>query len=188
MPRKQIHKEIRAERIVLVDANGKERIIMETDEQKACLKITDTNRKNRIEIYDDGKDSWIIVRNSTGKMRFAVGTDDHEASLCLYDMAGRSRLDLVADHEEAWLLMRDAKEKNRLAINCNEDNTEITLKNARERKRIQISAGSGENDQGGSVKIHNNKNRKIVHLRADKYGKGVMGAYKRNGVGNEIKP
>ena len=63
----------------------------------------------------------------------------------------------------------------------------IIIKNSNGEDSIQIYGGIASGT-GGIVRLYNKTREMAVHLYADEYGNGVVGAYNRKGQGRTLRP
>ena len=160
-----VAEEIRAKKIVLVNEQGKEVIVMEN--------INNVSR--------------IIISDSKGKTLFVLGATDGSSILGMLDSNGNNRLSLIADDEGSRFDLWDIKGKKLLALGATDGSSMLCMWDSKEILRLALGSSDAE-DNGGILQIYNKTNESIVQLHADEYGNGKVGAYNRKGEGRTLTP
>jgi len=181
-PATAVQKEVRAERIVIVDESGRERVVI------GC--------------HGYRLQSWgIVMGGADGKTRLVLddGTNPSKLglpSLNMYDHDGRHtvRLGLTLGGAQMWLQSPglsegdETKVRQYIELSAYESRGATVLVGGSNEGSVMVQASASADSCGGLLSVANKTGETVVELLADEYGNGVVGAYNRKGTGRTLKP
>ena len=141
--------ELKAKKIILEDASGKERGVFSTGEKGVELKLlgaegkpqlvlyaedagpglylADLNGAERIGIRARGTDAQVTVSDSAARQRLQMLVRNEQPSLALSDAAGRERITLKTENTDPLVSITDTNGKLRLRLGMRDDFPNLTL-------------------------------------------------------------
>jgi len=120
-------KEIRANRFVVEDENGKGRAMLEVNEEGTGLGLADENGKLRAGLFMTKDGSGLSLRDENRKTRVMLNVTKDGPMLALADENGKSRARLDVVKEGAGLRLIDEKGQGRVTVGV----TQITSPDGR---------------------------------------------------------
>ena len=132
--------EIRARRIVVVDRDGKQRVVLDASGKESIIELRDENGKRRVVLRTDKREAWIRVRYQNGNAAAFLGAASDksggrsESHIFVKDGKGNAGVSLGAatnkSRFDSRLYLSDANGKKRVILNARNDKTLIGLKDA----------------------------------------------------------
>ncbi len=93
MSESQISKEIKTERLAIVDTNGKERVVLDALDGVGNLKFRNSSGNTQIHIASDEELSMIELRSKMGDLRMAMAVNADSATyIQFFDAHGITRV------------------------------------------------------------------------------------------------
>ncbi len=196
----EIAEEIRAKKIVLVDEQGKEVIVMDSlnnnvsrinifdskGKIRLCLGavdgnpilgMNDPNGNNRLRLTADDTSSLLSLSDSKGNLRLYLAADDAISRLSLGDPNGNLRLDLMADDASSLLSLSDSKGNHRLGLSASDTGSMLSLRDSNEKNRLGLVA----DDASSSLSLRDSKGNVRLGMasRDDEDNGGLMEIYNK---------
>jgi hypothetical protein len=183
----EVAKEIKAQRIVMVDSEGRERIVMEENNPGGPI---------------------FKILSSTGESMFYTFVMDDFVTMMFLTKEGKKRVSLMTREKDSIFKMYGKDNIEQISFKALELGSDVFVKSPDRKASVGIHAdlirsymwaggpeksgvfieGEGGPGESGEIVIRNKTGESVVHLYADKYGKGVVGAYNRKGMGRTLKP
>jgi len=139
-------KVVRAQAVVIVDAEGNERCVLGVLPKAVGLTIKDAQGKERLTLGATSEGGTGLSLNDTaGKQRIGLGFDAEGSGLFLLDSKGVSRVDvgLAPDGSEGGLSLNGANGKSRGAIGMGKEGVGLSLRDDNGVERLGAGLGPG---------------------------------------------
>src|SRR5262245_13646159 len=111
---------IEAERIVLRDANGRERAVLsvEADKDRVSLALRDATGKSRVRLVAAADEAGVYLADGQGRLRASVFEDRGKTGLATYDLGGSNRMLLCTRSDGSAMHFFDDKGKERVFVHA----------------------------------------------------------------------
>lgn len=137
---------LRAQALVIVDAEGKERLMLGVRPEGAGILVRGPDGKEQVVLGVTPKGGAGLSLNDTeGKQRIGLGFDAEGGGLFLMDANGVSRVDvgLSPDSQEGGFALNGANGDSRVSIGMGPQNVGVTLCDDEGKDRLGLGLGPG---------------------------------------------
>jgi hypothetical protein len=197
-------KEVRANRFVVEDENGKDRAVLSTTKDGPMLGLYDEKGKFRVGLGVNTGGSMLELSDENGKKRAMLAMTEDGPGMNLFDENGKGGAGLNLTKDGPGLGMLDEKGEVRVLLEAKKDGSSMSLYDDNGKKRaglFALTVGPGMHlwDENGkrSVGLGMSKNSMALNLRDENGKSRVMLGMVKNGepilafldeAGREVSP
>ena len=182
----EVVKEIKAHRIVMVDSEGKERIVMEEGRVRGWSMFSMLNSEGVITFRTMVTDQTVSMTLSPNQNGLTLWAGEQRSEFKMYGKNNTEQIHLKTSEFESVLDVTGPNKKNLARIIAGDHAASIATGGI-EKNRVRMTGGL-EDMNGGGFAITNKTGEEVIQLRVDEYGNGVVGAYNRKGMGRTLQP
>lgn len=166
---------VEAQKFVLLDAEGKERAVLDSNEQGgANLVLVDAKGKQRVNLGMTQSDTLLSLLDSNEKVRAMLGTDSaHGTFLAINNANGRKRALFIDDKKGVGLSFFGPGEKASTSLGEDASGSALVLRRPDLTEGIVLSAKQGE----ASIDLIDQSNLMATLGNAQPAGPGEVNRY-----------
>lgn len=176
------NKEVRAQRLIIVDEDQKPRALLMSEKGQTFLTLFDAKQETRMRLAVDSNNESFLQMYSPDLKRstyFRMGEKDQE--MVMTDDQARPGINIGLG-EQPVLRVRDENQNDRLALKINSEETQLMVSDPNGQKRVGIFA-----QQANSGVVLNNANGEPQALVAELPGQGPLVLLQHEGKKRQIR-
>jgi hypothetical protein len=180
----ELAKEIRAQKILLEDENGKVRIGLTTTGDEPRLKLLDKNGNVRVKLYVQGEfdlEAGLKICDERGTVRSEIKLNANSPSMSLNDYSGQSLISFTNTSGMSLFALRSGGDSGPL-IRLYADKSELEMSLVDEKKQPRIQSRLRDNGAGIYIGDKDGMNRAAIGCAQTKTSDGKTINYPESSI------